>query len=163
MKGRPRKPIEQHKLDGTYREDRQGNNAEPVISQYLEVPKNIDAPVSIIDDFCREHYKYHVRLLANLKILTLSDIPEIDMMYEILQEYRKTYNTLQTIDMINDNETYEILSNRLLKYGNRFSVLASKYCISPTARNKLTLESLSIKKEIEHTSLTTKLLNKKKS
>jgi phage terminase small subunit len=139
------------------------NGVENYISNYLEVPQNIEPPVSIVDVFCKEHYKYHVRLLANLKILTLSDIPEIDMMYEILQEYRKTYNQLQTIDMIKENETYEKLSNRLLKYSKQFSVLASKYCISPTARNKLTLESLSIKKEIEHTSITTKLLNKKKS
>jgi phage terminase small subunit len=157
-----KKPVELKKLQGTYRVDRD-TGVENYISDYLEVPKNIEAPVSIADDFCREHYKYHVTLLANLKILTLSDIPEIDMMYEILQEYRKTYDTLQTIDMIKDNETYEKLSNRLLKYGKRFSDLASKYCISPTARNKLTLESLSIKKEIEQTSVTAKLLSKKKS
>jgi phage terminase small subunit len=160
--GRKRKPVELKKLQGTYKACID-TGVENYISGYLEIPKSIEAPASISDDFCREHYKYHVRLLANLKILTLSDIPEIDIMYEILQEYRKTYNTLQTIDMIKDNETYERLSNRLLKYGNRFSVLASKYCISPTARNKLTLESLSIKKEIEHTSITAKLISNKKS
>jgi phage terminase small subunit len=159
---RKRKPVELKKLEGTYRSDRD-NGVETYLSNYLEVPANIEAPDSIVDNFCREHYKYHVRLLANLKILTLSDIPEIDMMYQMLQNYRKIYETLQTIDMIKDSETYEMLSNRLLKYGNRFSALASKYCISPTARNKLTLESLSIKKEIEQTSLTVKLLNKKKS
>jgi phage terminase small subunit len=159
---RKKKPVELKKLEGTYRTDRD-NGVETYLSNYLEVPTNIEAPDSIVDNFCREHYKYHVSLLANLKILTLSDIPEIDMMYQMLQNYRKIYETLQTIDMIKDSETYEALSNRLLKYGNRFSGLASKYCISPTARNKLTLESLSIKKEIEQTSLTAKLLKKKKS
>jgi phage terminase small subunit len=157
-----KKPVELKKLQGTYRENKD-NGVETYISNYLEVPSNIEAPDTITDNFCREHYKYHVRLLANLKILTLSDIPEIDMMYQTLQNYRKIYDTLQTIDMITDSETYELLSNRLLKYSKRFSDLASKYCISPTSRNKLTLESLSIKKEIEQTSLTAKLLNKKKS
>jgi hypothetical protein len=42
--------------------------------------------------------------------------------------------------------------------------LAVKYCISPAARNKLTLETLQIKKEVdEQKSITAKLIDKKKA
>jgi phage terminase small subunit len=160
--GRHKKPIEQHKLEGTYRADRYGNNSEPVISTYLEPPKDFSPPENITDGFVKSHYKHHVQLLANLRILTVSDLPEINMMYETLQEYRRIYAQLRK-EKIGGKE-YAYLSLLLLKYGKRFSDYAMKYCISPVARNKLTLESLQIKKEIDNqNTITAKLIGKKKA
>jgi hypothetical protein len=160
--GRHRKPIEQHKLEGTYYEFRHGKNIEPVISNYLEIPQKILPPETIKDNFIKLHYIHHVQLLANLNILTVSDIPEINIMYETLQEYRNIYTKLQKTEI--GSEEYEKLSLLLLKYGKRFSEYAIRYCISPMSRNKLTLESLQINKEIDNqNTITAKLINKKKA
>jgi hypothetical protein len=160
--GRHKKPIEQHKLEGTYRADRYGNSAEPVISNFLEIPKSISPPETITDAFIKSHYKHHVQLLSNLHILTVSDIPEINIMYETLQEYRRIYKELQKLKI--GSKEYAYLSLLLLKYGKRFSDYAVRYCISPAARNKLTLESLQIKKEIDsQNTITAKLIGKKKA
>jgi hypothetical protein len=160
--GRHKKPIEQHILEGTYRNYAHGKSVEPVISNYLEIPKNFSPPETIKDNFIKSHYEHHVQLLANLHILTLSDIPEINIMYETLQEYRNIYTKLQKTEI--GNEEYEKLSLLLLRYGKRFSEYAIRYCISPMSRNKLTLESLQIKKEIDNqNTITAKLINKKKA
>jgi phage terminase small subunit len=162
--GRHKKPVELHKLDGTYRSDRHENQTELSIVQHLEVPNEILPPDNITDNALIEHYKHHVQLLIRLNILTYSDFPEINMMYEALQEYRRLYVELQKIDLTKDIEKYEILSSRLLKFGQRFSNLAIKYCISPVARNKLTLETLQINKEVEEQkSIIAKLIDKKKA
>jgi phage terminase small subunit len=159
---RHKKPVELKKLQGTYREGRD-DGVETHISGYLEVPNNIEAPLDITDELCREHYKHHVRLLVNLKILTLSDLPEIAMMYHALQEYRKIHAAMVRVDMVADAETYDFLSERMLKFGRMFSSLATKYCISPVARNKLTMESLNIQKEIKQQSVMAKLIGKKRA
>jgi phage terminase small subunit len=159
-----KKPVEQHKLDGTFRAIRHGNSVEPIMANALEVPNEILPPNNITDNALIEHYKHHVQLLIRLNILTYSDFPEINMMYEALQEYRRLYAELQKVDLIKEIERYEVLSNRVLKFGQRFSNLAVKYCISPAARNKLTLEALQINKETnEQKSITAKLIGKKKA
>jgi phage terminase small subunit len=159
--GRHKTPQALKKLQGTYRADRD-NGAENLLSNYLEKIQHFLPPDSITDDYCKTHYSHHINFLSNLNIITYSDIPEINTMYEALQEYRKVYVELQKIKLSNVDD-YEKLSNLLLKYGKRFSELAVKYCISPTARNKLTLEELQINKEVEEQkSLTAKLIGKKK-
>jgi phage terminase small subunit len=164
MNTKPRKSIELKKLEGTYRKDRDGNSVEPFIANYLEVPLSILPPKNITDELCREHYIHHVNLLANLKILTYSDLPEIDLMYETLQEYRKIYNKLSEINIEKDIEKYESMSKLLIRFSKRFSELAVKYCISPVARSRLTLDMLQIKKETDtQKTITSKLIGKKKA
>jgi phage terminase small subunit len=160
--GRHKKPIEQRKLEGTYRADRHGKNVEPLIAPHLEPPESFLPPATITDSFIKSHYQRHVRLLASLKILTVSDIPEINIMYETLQEYRKLYVQLKKEKI--GSEAYGNLSYLLLKYGKRFSEYAVKYCISPMSRNRLTLESLQIQKEIDsQNTITAKLIGRKKA
>jgi hypothetical protein len=161
--GRPRKPIEQHKIQGTYRKDRHGNSAELVIADFIGTPVKPFPPESLTDDLVREHYTRHIELLSSLHVLAYSDVPEIDAMYEALQEYRRVYAELRRTSL-EDIDRYEKLSDRLLKFGQRFSTLASKYCVSPAARNKLTLEAIQIKKEVENRdSITARLINRKRS
>lgn len=163
--GRHKKPVEQHVLDGTYREDRHGGSVETAIISYLELPKDFSPPITIKDSFVKSQYKHHTRLLANLNILTISDLPEINLMYETLQEYRKIYKELEKIKIGSDE--YEKLSYLLLRYGKRFSEYAVRYCISPAARNKLTLETLQavrLKKEVEKKdTITAKLVKRKRA
>jgi hypothetical protein len=49
--GRHKKPIGQHKLEGTYKDCIHGKNVEPVISNYLEIPEKILPPETIKDNF----------------------------------------------------------------------------------------------------------------
>jgi phage terminase small subunit len=164
MTTKPKKSIELKKLEGTYRKDRDANSVEPIIANYLEIPLSILPPENITDKLCREHYTHHVSLLANLKILTYSDLPEINLMYETLQEYRKIYSKLHEIDIEKDFEHYEALSKLVIKFSKRFSELAVKYCISPVARSRLTLDMLQIKKEADtQKTITGKLISKKKA
>jgi hypothetical protein len=160
--GRHKKPVEQLKLTGTYRADRHGKSVEPVIAPYLEVPENLTPPKSITATDIRKHYQQHVQLLANLKILAASDIPEINIMYETLQEYRKLYVQLQKEKI--GSEEYVRLSLLMLRYGKRFSDYAVRYCISPMARNRLALESLQIQKEVDNQkTITARLIGRKKA
>jgi phage terminase small subunit len=160
--GRHKKPIEQLKLAGTYRADRHGKNVEPFIAPLLEPPEDFTPPKTIKDPDIRSHYQRHVRLLANFHVLTVSDIPEINIMYETLQEYRNIYTQLKKEEI--GGKGYERLSFLLLQYGKRFSALAVKYCISPVARNRLTLEELQIQKEIDsHNTITAKLIGRKRA
>jgi phage terminase small subunit len=160
--GRHKKPIEQRKLEGTYRADRHGKNVEPVIAPCLEPPESFLPPATITDSSIKSYYQRHLRLLANLNILTVSDIPEINIMYETLQEYRKIYARLKKEKI--GTEEYGNLSYLLLKYGKRFSEYAVRYCISPMSRNRLTLESLQIQKEIDsRNTITAKLIGRKKA
>jgi phage terminase small subunit len=160
--GRHKTPIEQRKLEGTYREDRHGKSVEPVIAPYLELPTDFSPPKNITNAFVKKHYQSHVKLLASLRILTASDIPEINIMYETLQEYRNIYTQLQKTKI--GSEEYQSLSFLLLRYGKRFSEYAVRYCISPMARNRLTLESLQIEKEINsNISITAKLIGRKEA
>jgi hypothetical protein len=160
--GRHKKPVEQHKLEGTYRDCIHGKSVEPVIAPYLEVPEDFAPPAAIKDSGIKSYYRQHVRLLANFRVLTLSDIPEINIMFETLQEYRRIYTELQKAEI--GGKEYERLSYLLLKYGKRFSEYAVRYCISPAARNKLTLETLQIKKEADsQKTITAKLIGRKKA
>jgi hypothetical protein len=165
--GRHKKPVEQHLLDGTYRADRHGGSVETAIIQYLELPKDFSPPATIKDSFVKSQYKNHTRLLANLNILTVSDLPEINIMYETLQEYRRIYKELQKEKIKIGTDEYDKLSLLLLRYGKRFSEYAVRYCISPAARNRLTLETLQtvrLKKEIDKKdTITAKLVKRKRA
>jgi uncharacterized metal-binding protein len=102
--------------------------------------------------------------MANLKILTYSDLPEINLMYETLQEYRKIYKKLSEINIEKDFEKYESWSKLIIRFSKRFSELAVKYCIRPVARSRLTLDMLQIKKEADtQKTITSKLIDKKKA
>lgn len=163
MAGRPRKPTEQLKLAGTYRADRHSKNADTVIKDVLEVPGELVPPNTITDTYCIEHYKYHTNLLINLKILTASDLPEIEMLYLTLQQYRQVQKKISELDMILDMEAYTQLTKIALRLSNYFSTIAQKYYISPTSRTKLQIDRLNLEKAKKEESLTGKLLKKKKA
>jgi hypothetical protein len=159
--GRPRKPTEQLKLSGTYRADRHGNNADACIADTLAVPVEVEPPDSIIDSYCREHYKYHINLLIRLKILTLSDIPEIELLYQTLQQLRRIRERLNAMDI--DTPGYIALSELLLKLSNYFSKVAQKYYISPTSRTRIQLEQLNLDQAKKKESSVSKLIKRKRA
>lgn len=160
--GRPRKPTAQLKLSGTYREDRHGKNVDVQLENFLSVPVELLPPKTITDSYCQEHYKYHTNLLIKLKILTASDLPELEMLYLTLQQYRSVQQTLATVDMIADDKVYISLTKTALRLSNYFSRIAWKYYISPEARMRIQIEQLNLTKA-KHESPTAKLLKNKRA
>ncbi|MDR1301548.1 MAG: hypothetical protein LBK43_03645 [Treponema sp.] len=161
--GRPRKPTTQLKLAGTYREDRHGKNPDTLIADLLNIPGELVPPETLIDTYCREHYKYHTNLLINLKILTVSDLPELELLYLTLQQCRQIRERLATLDMLKEPDDYVRFTRILINLSDYFSKVAQKYYISPTARTKLQLDQLNLEKAKQEESITKKLLNKKKA
>ena len=161
---RTRKPIAQKKLEGTYRKDRDGNRdkSEIILSNLDTAFKegdSLEPPANITDDFVKQHYIYHSRLLIKLHILQLSDIPELNMMYELLQRERQVERELESIDISSDIDTFERLTKLQIKLSNAFSSLSVKYYISPTARTHLELDNLELEKAKSETqSITARLL-----
>ncbi|MDR3170312.1 MAG: hypothetical protein LBU17_01650 [Treponema sp.] len=163
MAGRPRKPTEQLKLSGTYRADRHEKNVDVVIKDVLEVPGKLIPPDTITDSYCIEHYQYHTNLLLNLKILTASDLPELELLYLTLQQCRQIRETLTTLDMLNNPDEYTRLTRLLINLSDYFSKIAQKYYISPASRIKLQLDQLNLQKSQAEESLTGKLIKRKKA
>lgn len=161
--GRPRKPTEQLKLSGTYRKDRHENNADTLIADMLTIPQVIQPPDTIIDSYCQEHYKYHINLLVKLKILTASDLPEIELLYTTLQQCRQVREQLAMMNMTSDTFEYIALSKLLLKLSDYFSKVAQKYYISPTSRARIQLEQLNLDKVKKDESNISKLIKRKKA
>lgn len=107
------------------------------------------------------HYKYHINLLIGLKILTLSDIPEIELLYQTLQQCRRIRERLNTMSM--DAEGYIALSELFLKLSSYFSKVAQKYYISPTSRARIQLEQLNLDQAKKKESSVSKLIKQKRA
>jgi hypothetical protein len=157
--GRPRKSTEQLKLSGTYRKDRHEKNADLLLENFLDVPGvELIPPESIVDPYCQEHYKYHTNFLIKLKVFTVSDLPELEMLYNTLQQYRMIHNMLPALE----GKEYIEFTKLLLKLSSYFSKVAQKYYISPAARMRLQLDHLNLEKAQAESNIA-KLLKKKRA
>lgn len=146
--GHNKKPVEVHKRNGTYREDRHGSDAEIVLTNYLDIPQEIPEP-NIKDHECKEQYYGLIKLLLRLNLITKTDFPEIEMMYDALQKYKEVSVQLAKVNMVEDIDTYRKLSTLQLKYQDRFSRIGSRYCLSPAVRSRMTIAALNIQKEVD--------------
>ncbi|MDR1957165.1 MAG: hypothetical protein LBQ30_09975 [Treponema sp.] len=160
---RPRKPTEQLKLSGTYREDRHGKNADTQIAGILDIPVELLPPQSITDPYCIEHYKYHTNLLIRLNILTASDLPELELLYLTLQQCREIRAKLADIDMIGNPQDYTRLTRLAVILSDYVSKISQKYYISPVSRMKLQIDQLNLREKQQGETLTGKLIKKKKA
>jgi hypothetical protein len=159
-----RKPVSQKKLLGTYRNDRDGNKAEPILAELMVIPVAIDCPSTITDEYCKSYWKYHTDFLITCGVLSMSDVPELENLYITLQRLREINKKILTLDLIKDLENYTILSSLSLKLSKHFSELAGKYLVSPAARIKLKTDDLNLKKlEAENPSIMEKLIARKKA
>lgn len=147
--GRPRKPVELKKLEGTFRKDRDGerDNVQLTLNKttMLLQKKSLPCPRSITDDYVIKYWRDLTKALLSIHVLSGADLPQIEMMCKILERIRKVQRDLDTLDS-DDLETEEILEKRYLNLVTRFDALASKYYVSPQARSKLTLDELNVVK-----------------
>jgi phage terminase small subunit len=154
-----RKPREQKLLEGTYRKDRD-NGGEEVLQRHLETPATINVPKTLTDSEVAAVYVHHCEFLSRIKMLNVSDLPELEMLFNLLQTYRKVNARLATMDVT--DEQYDAVLNRVLKLSQHFGKLASRYCISPASRSRMLSDLARVPAEDKSkvTSVTARLLNR---
>ena len=152
--GRPRKPVELKKLEGTYRKDRD-NGKEIAEKQIKSVPgviippeSKISCPKTIKTKYVRSYWKRLTNNLISMQVLSYNDLPQLENMMLILEKLREAQEQFSQCSFSDaaDLANYDICLKIVSKLTQMFNDLAAKYYISPSARSKLTLDLLNIQK-----------------
>jgi len=145
MGGRPRKPMAQKVLQGTFRKDRNPVN-EPVIS-----PPKVDTvrPPSSLNKWGKTFWKEHYQQLVDAKILTAADMPAFEMMARSWGEYKqadwdichgsdgkkRTMAEYRRSREYNRKKMPEVMERK--ESLEAFNRIASQFGMTPVARNKI--------------------------
>ncbi len=164
--GKNRISTAELKLNGNYRKDRHAQREETE-SKFRELTvfkkgDRLEQPENITDDYVREYYKHHTAFLINLQILQAVDLPELEMMYSLLQQERAVKKRLLEVDIKDNLEEWEKLSKLSMRLSHSFSELQKKYYVSPRERTHLLLDNLQLEKAQSEQSIIKKLAQKKK-
>lgn len=150
-RGRPRKPIEQKKLEGTYRKDRDA----PVERKQAEMraveaifPEGtrVSCPATVTDKYVRSYWKKLTGMLVAIKVLSPADIPQLEQLCVVLQKLREVQIMYANASPADDFNEFERIQKAYIALSNKFDQLGSKYYISPSARSKLVLDALNVEK-----------------
>lgn len=151
--GRPRKPVAQKKLEGTYRKDRDLQTElveKKVIDSGALFPKDkkISCPKTIKSKYVRSYWRKLTTTLISMQVLSPIDLPQLELMMNILEKLRSAQEMfIETeLDSTENIQKYDFLLKTISKLTQMFNDLASKYYVSPSARSKLTLDVLNIEK-----------------
>lgn len=142
MGGRPPKPVEQHKLDGTYQKCRHENR----IKVTTKIT-TIDPPESLTED-ARKVWETVVPCLCKDGLVSQADAPELleaFTAYGIAQEALKAAMKISGGDSIADAVAYSLCLNKAQKdplreyllYHERFDKIMWKFGLTPVERNKI--------------------------
>jgi len=159
--------VTQKILEGTYRSDRDGNRAEVVVAEIVPPVNEFPVPKEITDEYVIKYFSAQINFLTKLNLLQECDIPHLTQMFIILQQLRevnKEVEKLQKDGIMKNLENYDVLVKLMSRLTERYNNLANSYYITPYNRTKLTLDALNIEKlKTENTSITSKLINKKRA
>lgn len=168
-----KKPIEQKKLEGTYRVNKKEKSPEKSPDLKLldisPAPNSVGVPLSLNDPYVIDAWKEHTQLLIRLKSFQIVDVTELEQLYVTLQNLREVQVQLTLVmkkGIVENLELFESLNGAFLRLGNRFSNLAVRYYISPAARSKILLDSLNVEHmtiENQKLSLAAKLIKNKRA
>jgi len=145
--GRPKKPTELKKLEGTYRKDRdsgQVQSADVAIAKTSVIvapDEKISVPKSIHTKAGKKFYKQVIENLRTLHVLSKVDINQIETMARYLERIHEIDAKIRETD-IEEMETYQYYSTLYDKVTKRFDDLAAKFYITPAARVQLKLNEL---------------------
>ena len=149
-KGRPKLPTEYKRLKGTLNTTREKNNpsADSVIAQkpsaiFPEETK-IACPKTIKCKYVRSYWKKLTAMLVSVRVLSPSDLPQLEELCIILEKLREVQSLFSDLDPLEDFDTFEKTQKVFIALSNKFDQLGSKYYISPAARTKLTLDELNV-------------------
>ena len=164
--GRKKTPIAEKKLKGTYRADRDGKqeSAENTVNNAVAIPRDtaVKAPRTLSKKSAAL-FEQHAAALIQLGILSAVDLPELEMMYQLLDQFREVSECLKDVDIVEQTVLYQSLTHLRINLQKQFSAIAARYYISPAARTKLTLDVLDIeKKKSENENALEKILSKRK-
>lgn len=149
--GRPRKPVELKKLEGTYRadRDREQEQTQQIItsapSVILPEGSKISVPKTIKSKYVKAYWRKLTASLIQLRVLSPNDIPQLEILCLTLEKLREAEQRFSEVEL-GDMETYEFLLKAVTKLTSQFNELAKNYYISPTARIKLRLDDLNLVK-----------------
>lgn len=146
MGGRPRKPTEQKKLEGTYRKDRDVSADTRIAETSVIVPEGtrIPVPKTITTKFCRKYFKEVVKNLEVMHVLSRADLPQIENLCITLEKLREVQEIFAQTSPF--DEEFDLIEKRFTRLSQKFDLLASKYYISPAARTQLKLQDLNLVK-----------------
>ena len=148
--GRPRKPTELKKIQGTYRKDRDAGEEESsdlaisTTSVIVQEGETLPVPKTLKTKEGKKFYNLVIKNLREIRILSEADLPQIETMARYLERTREADRQLNKLDISNIDtlDEYEKYSKMLDRYSKRFDELAMKYYISPLARVQLKLSEL---------------------
>lgn len=122
-KGTPRKPIEQKKLEGTYRKDRDGGKDIPIAGAVFSVvaPRLTGAAA--------KHWEDTVPFLCGLGVIFPQDIPSLYQAFDLLEE-------VQRLEDIRDEEDAGTVLGKKLKCIGLYNQLMAAFLVSPRERLK---------------------------
>lgn len=172
MAGRPRKPVALKKLEGTYREDRDGENA--VIEQKMAAilpQKHLKVPKTITNPEVKKAYKNHIELLRSLGGMAeqIADSPILESAYYSLQVAYEYREIMKNPDLTTDEgmEKWGAAAGIYLKFMERFEKITKDFYLTPKERAKLKLDVLTATEKEQNIqknqSIIASLLEKKES
>ncbi len=148
--GRPRLPSELKALKGTLNVTREKRNpsADTVIATKPDAifPEGtkIACPKAIKTKYVRAYWKKLTAMLVTIRVLSPSDIPQLEQLCLILEKLREVQSLFSDLDPLEDFEAFANVQKVYIALSNKFDQLGSKYYISPAARTKLTLDELNV-------------------
>ncbi len=138
MAGRPPKPIEQHKLDGTYRKDRHSEHGIQNISKIV----GIEPPEDLTEE-ARRVWLDIIPVLCAAELVTPIDMPalyEAFTVYGMAQELRKIAENkpkgaaayVLSLGRMDKDPMFEYL-----RYMRRFDEILYKFGMTPVERARI--------------------------
>lgn len=145
--GRPKKPTEIKKLEGTYRKDRDANNSDVVLknTEIILTVEKIKCPKSITNSEVKKYFSKLTQGLLSIGVLSGADLPQIEQLCVILQKLKDAQQQFNDASVF--DEDFDLIEKRYLRLVEKFDFLAAKYYVSPVARSKIRLDELNIKEK----------------
>ena len=133
---RPRKPLEQHKADGTYRADRHGG----VVSADEVAGSGSPQMPTTFKGHAKSCWNSVVKLLVDAKIARAIDTPHLVAMCEWWARYRTVSDAIDKVDPGVDPMLYCRLEGVAVKAWSMFSRIAGRFGMTPADRASLRVD-----------------------
>ncbi len=162
--GRTRKSVAEHKLNGSYRKSRYGEQekAENVLSEICCIDENtvIPCPTTISDEVAISFWNHQTDFLIHCRLLKPQDLPQLESLCRDLEMLRTITAKLDELDLSDtSSEQVDILLKRKARIENSFNTKCVKFYVSPADRAKLALDTLDIeRKQQENQSAISKII-----
>ncbi len=133
MTGRPSKPVELHRLDGTYRSDRQGNSV-TADNQLLKPPEHITGLA--LEEWLRVAHELH-----GINITTALDLTLLEQYCVMYAQWREMIDQVSQRGAVQETKTgYSQQSGYFtvaVKLAGEIRKIATEFGLTPSARSRM--------------------------